>query len=129
MVEPAQVLLTIIPSNVRLIVESEIPPEDIGHVTVGQPTKVVINGFDQRRYGSVLGRLFQLSPTTLINEEGMPYFKGKIELDSPMIHTNGVDRPILAGMTVTADIVTGEQTLLQYLSGPVYNALSRSFSE
>jgi len=128
-VESAQVLLTIIPSNVRLIVESEIPPEDIGHVAVGQQTKVVINGFDQRRYGAVLGRLFQLSPTTLINEEGMPYFKGKIELDSPVIHTNGVDRPILPGMTVTADIVTGEQTLLQYLSGPVYNALSRSFSE
>lgn len=128
-VESAQVLLTIIPSNVRLIVESEIPPEDIGHVAVGQPTKVVINGFDQRRYGSVLGRLFQLSPTTLINEEGKPYFKGKIELDAPVIRTNGVDRPILPGMTVTADIVTGEQTLLQYLSGPVYNALSNSFSE
>lgn len=128
-VEPAQVLMTIIPVDEKLVVETEIAPEDIGHVAIGQETKVSVSGFDQRRYGSVLGRLVKLSPTTLLNEEGQPYFKGQIELDTAMIRTSEGSQPILPGMTVTADIVTGQQTLLQYLTGPVYNALSTSFSE
>lgn len=128
-VEPAQVLMTIIPVDENLVVETEIAPEDIGHVAVGQETKVAISGFDQRRYGSVPGRLVKLSPTTLLNEEGQPYFKGRIELDNSVITTNEGAQPIMPGMTVTADIVTGQQTLLQYLTGPVYNALSTSFSE
>lgn len=128
-VEPAQVLMTIIPADEKLVVETEIAPEDIGHVAVGQETKVAISGFDQRRYGSVPGRLVKLSPTTLLNEEGQPYFKGQIELESSTIRTGEGSQPIMPGMTVTADIVTGQQTLLQYLTGPVYNALSTSFSE
>lgn len=128
-VEPAQVLMTIIPVDEKLVVETEIAPEDIGHVAVGQKTKVAISGFDQRRYGSVPGRLVKLSPTTFLNEEGQPYFKGRIELDNSVITTSEGAQPIMPGMTVTADIVTGEQTLLQYLTGPVYNALSTSFSE
>lgn len=128
-VEPAQVLMTIIPVDEKLVVETEIAPEDIGHVAVGQETKVAVSGFDQRRYGSVPGRLVKLSPTTLLNEEGQPYFKGRIELDSSTIRTGEGAQPIMPGMTVTADIVTGQQTLLQYLTGPVYNALSTSFSE
>lgn len=128
-VEPAQVLMTIIPVDEKLVVETEIAPEDIGHVAIGQETKVAISGFDQRRYGSVPGRLVKLSPTTLLNEEGQPYFKGRIELESSIIRTGEGSQPIMPGMTVTADIVTGQQTLLQYLTGPVYNALSTSFSE
>lgn len=128
-VEPAQVLMTIIPIDERLVVETEIAPKDIGHVSIGQETKVTVSGFDQRRYGSVPGRLVKLSPTTLLNEEGEPYFKGQIELETALIKTKEGVQPIMPGMTVTADIVTGQQTLLQYLTGPVYNALSTSFSE
>ncbi len=128
-VEPAQVLLTIIPVDERLVVETEIAPEDVGHVAVGQPTKVAVGGFDQRRYGHVSGRLVQVSPTTLLNDAGEPYFKGRIELAENIIRTGDTIQPITPGMTVTADIVTGEQSLLQYLTGPIYNALASSFSE
>lgn len=128
-VEPAQVLLTIIPVDEQLVVETEIAPEDVGHVAIGQPTKVAIGGFDQRRYGHVEGRLIQVSATTLLNDAGEPYFKGRIELAANSIRTGETVQPITPGMTVTADIVTGEQSLLQYLTGPIYNALTSSFSE
>jgi adhesin transport system membrane fusion protein len=52
-----------------------------------------------------------------------------ISADNSVITTSEGAQPIMPGMTVTADIVTGQQTLLQYLTGPVYNALSTSFSE
>jgi membrane fusion protein, adhesin transport system len=129
-VEPAAVLMTIIPVDERLVVETEIAPKDIGHVELGQVTKVAVNGFDQRRYGTVLGKLMRLSPTTVLNDKGEPYFKGRIELDDFVIRADGEKTyPIMPGMTVTADIITGQQSLLQYLTGPIYNALSSSFAE
>lgn len=128
-VKPAATLLTIIPSDEAMIVEVEIAPKDIGHISIGQRTKVVVNGFDQRRYGAVPGHLMQLSATTILNEAGKPFFKGRIKLEDTAIHTNDGSQLIVPGMTVTADIVTGKQSLLQYLTGPVYNALATSFSE
>lgn len=128
-VEPAAILMTIIPVDETLVVETEIPPEEIGHVSTGQQTKVAINGFDQRRYGHLPGTLVRLSPTTFINDEGEPYFKGRIELARNAIATDDVETPIVPGMTVTADIVTGEQSLLHYMTGPIYEAVTTSFSE
>ncbi len=128
-VEPAAVLMTIIPADEKLVVETEIEPKDVGHIAIGQATKVVISGFDQRRYGHVAGRLVQVSPTTLINDAGEPYFQGRIELAESVIRTSEAEQPIMPGMTVTADIVTGEQSLLQYMTGPIYNALTDSFRE
>ena len=92
-------------------------------------TNVTVNGFDRRRYGIVTGKLLLISPTTILDEEGKPFFKARIKLDTQVIRDGEEVFPIVPGMTVSADIVTGEQTLLQYLTGPVYNALSTSFSE
>tara|TARA_B100000405_G_C16618327_1_gene386752 strand:- start:553 stop:702 length:150 start_codon:yes stop_codon:yes gene_type:complete len=39
------------------------------------------------------------------------------------------DRPVLPGMTVQADIITGSKTLLQYLLKPIHRNLDSAFAE
>jgi adhesin transport system membrane fusion protein len=128
-VEPGDRLVTLIPIGVSLLVEARIAPKDIGHVAVGQETEVTVSGFDARRYGGVPGRLQAISPTSILNEEGDPYYKGTIVLDAGSIEANGAVIRLIPGMTVSADIVTDHQTLLQYLTGPIHSAVSRAFSE
>lgn len=128
-VEPADVLMTIVPLDEEVVVETRIQPKDIGHLKLGQSAKVTVSGFDARRYGIVTGQLTQISPTTYANEEGETFFKGRILLDSDMISAGEVAHRIVPGMTVQADIAIGEQTLLEYLTRPVYVALTKAFSE
>ncbi|SCA55356.1 putative Membrane-fusion protein [Candidatus Terasakiella magnetica] len=128
-VEPAQVVMEIIPADEQVIIENKILPSDIGHIAEGQETTVTVTGFDARRYGTMKGELIKFSPTTFMDEEGVPYFRGHIRLKEEHLLANGVQHEIVPGMTVQANIITGEQTLLEYLTRPVYVSLLNAFRE
>jgi len=129
-VEPAQVLMTLVPTDEDILAEVRIRPSDIGYVEVGQTARVMINGFDLRTQGAVDGTLQQISATTYETPDQETYFRGRIVLTQDTL--GGSDTPLPAmvpGMTLQADIATGRQTLLEYLAGPVYEALTGAFSE
>lgn len=128
-VEPAQVVMEIIPADEDVLIENKILPSDIGHVEVGQETTVTVTGFDARRYGTMKGKLINMSPTTFMDEKGNPFFRGHIRLNEEHLTANGVKHKIVPGMTVQANIITGEQTLLEYLTRPVYVSLLNAFRE
>lgn len=128
-VEPAQVLLTIVPAEEKVLVEAHTDPADIGYLAVGQEAKVTISGFDARRHGMISGRLEQISPTSFTDAKGKPYFKTRITLDKNTIHTDTADHAITPGMTVQVQIITDKQSLLQYLTGPIYTSVVGAFSE
>ncbi|MFC4235520.1 HlyD family type I secretion periplasmic adaptor subunit [Thalassospira xianhensis] len=128
-IAPAQVVMELVPTDEALVAETRISTEDIGHVHLGQPVTVKVSAFDYIRYGSISGELVSISASTFVDEEGRPYYKGRVALDSDHVGEGAQAQPIIPGMTVQADIQTGERTLLQYLLKPVYVSLDQAFSE
>lgn len=128
-VEPAQVLMTIVPVDEEVVIETRIQPKDIGYLSLGQEARVTVSGFDARRYGVLPGVLRKISPTTYADESGQTFFKGEVHLDQKFITAGDVQHAIVPGMTVQTDVAIGEQSLLEYLTTPVYIALSGAFSE
>lgn len=123
------IILNVVPVEETLRVEGRIKPRDIGHVTVGQDVKVKVTSYEFSRYGHVMGRLTKISATTFVDEQENPYYKGFIELSQAYVGDNPNRNIILPGMTVQADIITGEKTLLQYLLKPVYKNIQGAFHE
>ena len=128
-IAPAQVVMELVPTDDALVAETRISTEDIGHVHLGQPVTVKVSAFDYIRYGSISGELVSISASTFVDEDGRPYYKGRVALDSDQVGEGARAQPIIPGMTVQADIQTGERTLLQYLLKPVYVSLDQAFSE
>jgi adhesin transport system membrane fusion protein len=64
-----------------------------------------------------------------MDEQGNAYFKGYIELPQNYVGSDPAANRITPGMTLVADIKTGEKTLMQYLTRPINNALKTSFRE
>jgi multidrug efflux pump subunit AcrA (membrane-fusion protein) len=60
---------------------------------------------------------------------GETYFRASFVLAGSTIGTGAFNRPLQAGMTVVAEMTTGEQTLLSYLLKPVQLTLERAFNE
>lgn len=124
------VLMEVVPVDDELRVEAKIATRDVGHVAPGQPVKVKVSSYDFVRYGSVQGRLEYVSATTYVDEQnGQPYYKGMVSLSRTYLGDNPAENHVLPGMTVQADIVTGEKTLLQYLLKPIYVSLAHAFRE
>lgn len=127
-VQSGQKLLEIVPLDEQLIVQVKIPPQHIGHVRAGQKVQVKFSSFDFSRYGVVSGKLDQISATTFTGENGERYFEGRIHLDRPFVGNDPRNR-VMPGMTVMAEIVTGEKTILEYLLKPIHIAMKTAFTE
>lgn len=128
-IAPGSTILTVVPIGQELILEVHIRPEDIGHLELDQPATVKFATYNYSRYGSVKGKLIHISATTFEDEQGNPFYKGKIKLSKSYVGENPQRNLILPGMTATADIQSGEKTVMEYLLKPIHTTLGQSFRE
>jgi HlyD family secretion protein/adhesin transport system membrane fusion protein len=123
-------LMNIVPSNENLIAEVKLSPKDVGHIDVGVSVFVRIDSYKFGRYGGINGVVDRISADTFDDDpEFGPYFKTLIKLEQDHVGPDPDSNRIVPGMTLTADIKTGEKSLLSYLTRPVRNSLESAFSE
>ena len=128
-VEAGETLMQVVPVDEELVAEVQISVRDIGHIQPGLPVSTKFTTFDFVRYGSVSGRLKSLSATTFADADGVPYYRGIVHLDRSYAGHDPEMNRLTPGMTLTAEIQTGQKTVLAYLMKPVYRALHEGFRE
>lgn len=128
-VQPGALLMKVVPRDDVLEAEVRISTRDIGHVAAGEPVKLKVSTYEFTRYGAIPGELVRISPTTFLDEQGKPYYRGVVRLERSYMGPGANEHPIQPGMNVDADIVTGTKTLLQYLLKPIHLAFRAAFHE
>jgi len=126
---PGEPIVEIVPVNDELVAEVRLSPRDIGHINPGQAAKVKFTTYDFARHGSVDGILKSVSATTFFDDDGQPYYKGIVQLNQNHLGADPGRNPIAPGMTLTAEILTDDRSLLQYLLKPVYRGINEGFRE
>ncbi len=128
-IKPGETIMEIVPAGDELIVETKINTSDIGHVYTGQEAEIKVNSYDPQRFGTVSGEVKQISASTFLDEERQPYYRAKIALQKHYIGNNPNRYQVIPGMTVQADIKTGEKSVLDYLLKPIYRGFQNAFQE
>lgn len=120
-VTQAQALMTIVPRNATLEVDTQVMNRDIGHVKVGQRVINKIETFDFTRFGYIEGTV-QWVGTDAVNDQKLgPVYPVRIQLqtaETPNV-VNGLHGAVTAGMSVTSDIRTGERRMIEYFIAPM----------
>ena len=128
-IQPGALLMQIVPDDVPLEAEIRIQPKDIGYVKVGQTVNLRVTSYDYARFGFATGILRRISASSTLDEVNKPYYRGWVALDHPYVGKNPGRNLLQSGMGVEAEIITGNKTLLSYLSKPVIDVVTRSFHE
>lgn len=130
---PGDEVLQIVPSNEKLIVEAKVSPSDIAHVKVGQSASVKFDAYDSSIYGSVQGKVIYVSPDTLVEQKAQAeqvFYRVHIDADaSRMRRRSGEAVVIQPGMTASAEIKTGKNTVLRFLLKPLIKTFEGSLGE
>lgn len=123
-------IMDIVPQDSPLEAVVKIVPRDIGHVRAGQQTKLRFTAYDFSRYGVAYGTLHDISASAFLDKDGAtPYHQGLVALQNNYVGPMAGRNPILPGMTLQADIVTGSKTVLEYLLKPIYASAKQVFRE
>jgi len=131
---PSDEVLTIVPTGDELIVEAKMSPKDIAYVRLGQPASVKFDAYDSGIYGSALGEVVYISPDTISEQTQAGsdvFYRVHISVDtSPMKpHLPGERIEIQPGMTATAEIQTGRNTVWKYLTKPINKTFGEAMTE
>jgi adhesin transport system membrane fusion protein len=128
-IQPGEHIMEIVPLEDQLLVEARIKPSDVAFLHPGQPATVKITAYDYGIYGGLKGTVEHISPDTLKDDQkaaagraDATYYRVLVLTDSSELHAGGKSLPILPGMVATADIRTGEKTILDYLLKPIFKA-------
>ena len=122
--KPAETILEIIPID-DLVAKVKIKPSDIGFIKKYQKAMIKVTSFDFTIYGGIKGRVINLSPNTLIDEDSPPsqklyYYDATLQLAKNSIGNNNLK--IIPGMEVSANIITGKKRIIDYLLKPITRA-------
>ncbi|WP_409522861.1 HlyD family type I secretion periplasmic adaptor subunit [Nitrincola sp. MINF-07-Sa-05] len=128
-VQPAQVLLEIIPDDEELLVEAWILNRDIGFVREGLSASVKVHTFQFTKYGSVPATLISISRDAVVDEREGPRYLARLKLERDWMDINGQRINLTPGMTVSTEIATGQRRLIEFFAAPVLSALDEAGRE
>ena len=133
-IPPSQVVLEILPTDEKLIVEAMVRPEEIQFVQVGQAASVRLSALNQRTTPLIEGTVNYVSADKIQNPmaraPGSDYFYlVRVELDEASIRDRIGKVKIAPGMPGEVYMKTGERTMWQYLTRPIVDVMYRGGRE
>jgi hemolysin D len=128
-----QQFITLVPANAPLEVETNIPGSEDGYVHVGDSVAIKFDTFPYTQYGMAHGVVRIVSPDSFNSQDeqrnpsgsvplpsagmgstGGVWYRARVSLDQINLHDTPVGFHLIPGMPITADVLVGKRTLLQY---------------
>lgn len=128
-VQPGMDLVSIVPQEDTLLIETKIRPADIARLYPGQKAMVKFTAYDFTVYGGLEAELVHISADSSIDEQGESFYLVRVKTQTNNLAQEGELLPIIPGMIAQVDILTGKKTLLTYLLKPILKAQQVALTE
>ncbi len=128
-IQPGQDIMEIVPLDDSLIVEARVRPADIAYLRPNQKAVIKVSAYDFSIYGGLTAKLERISADTIKDEQGESFYHVYLRTEENSLQHRGETLPIIPGMTVTAEILTGEKSVLDYLLKPILKAKDSALRE
>jgi adhesin transport system membrane fusion protein len=128
-VSPGGLVVSLVPGNEQIVIEAKLNAGEVGLISVGQLVRLRLEGASTRGFPPMDGKVVHISSDAITEPQKPPYFLVRVAPEK-MSFTNGPTQYRLSpGVQVSASIVTGHRTVLQYLLGPMLGRFSGALTE
>ena len=128
-VRPGEMLAEVVPEGDILILAARVSPLDIQAVSGGLRAEVRFPAFSTLQPPTIFGQIESISAASVVDETTKePYYLARVIIDLSTIAPQ-LSKRLVPGMPADVLISTGERTMLQYLIGPLRDALAKTMRE
>ncbi len=128
-IQPGDVMLEIVPLEDTLLVEAKVRPADIAFLHPSQKAIVKFTAYDFAIHGGLEADVVHISADTITDEKDESFYLVRVQTNQNYLGNDSNALPIIPGMTAEVDIITGKNTVLDYVLKPVLRAKSRALTE
>ncbi|MCC0023743.1 MAG: HlyD family type I secretion periplasmic adaptor subunit [Hyphomicrobiaceae bacterium] len=124
-----ELLMEIIPTADKLVIDAKVAPQDVDRVSIGQEVHIHLHAGNSRMTPDLVGTLTRVSPDLVVDDRtGYGYYTVRVALEDDA-QEKLEDLTLIPGMAATIYIQTGARTALEYLSKPLVEQISKTFQE
>ena len=127
-VKQGDALAILVPLDQKLIVIGQLQVKDRGYIEVGQSAKIKLASMEQLTYQPIGAKLVSISPDA-VQTDMMSYYELELELDSQTFVNGDMQYKLVPGVQVHIFILTGERTVLSYITTPFHNSIGQALQE
>ena len=127
-VKQGDALAILVPLDQKLIVIGQLQVKDRGYIEVGQSAKIKLASMEQLTYQPIVAKLVSISPDA-VQTDMMSYYELELELDSQTFVNGDMQYKLVPGVQVHIFILTGERTVLSYITTPFHNGIGMALQE
>jgi hemolysin D len=128
-VTEAQPLLVIVPTNEQLEIDAMVENKDIGFINNGQVAEVKVEAFPFTRYGTLEGKVVNVSLDAVADEKRGLLYQTRVLLNKTWISVEGKRVALVPGMAVSVEIRTGRRKVIDYFLSPILEHGNESIRE
>jgi len=127
-VKKGEPILTIVPEDQQLVVLGKLFVKDRGYVKAGQSAKIKLANQDQLRFGPIDAKIISISPDAVQSQQGA-YYEIELKLEKQKFTSGKNEYNLVPGIQVQIYILTGERTVLSYITTPFHNSVGQALQE
>ena len=127
-VGPAEVLAFIVPEESPLVIRGLLENKDAGFVAEGMEVSVKVDTFNFQKYGTLNGKVLQVARDSIEDDFLGLVYELYVHPQQTHLLVNGVDTPIVTGMSVTAEIKVGKRRIIEFFIYPLIRYLDEGIS-
>ena len=128
-VTPAQEVMKIVPEGGAVEVEAQFLNKDIGFIHSGQKAEIKVDTFNFTKYGVIDAELSDLSNDAIQDEKLGLVYKARLTPVKSVLEINGKPIQLSPGMTVTAEVKTGQRRVIEFFLSPLLRYKQESLGE
>lgn len=125
-------LFVLVPIKAVLEAEVEVSPADVGDLRVGDPVRIKVDTYPFQKHGTLEGKLTSVGADAL-SRPGQGgdtyYYLARVALQTTRLKQLPESAQLLPGMTVSAELVVGQRSVISYFLYPVIRILDESIRE
>jgi len=128
-VKSGDALMAIVPADRVLQVEAKILNKDIGFVKEGQEVEVKLEAFPFTKYGVISGTVESIDLDAVQDEQLGLVYPARISMNKQIMRVNDKDVPITPGMSLTAEVKTGQRRIIEFVMAPIFRYQDEALRE
>jgi HlyD family secretion protein len=133
-VTQAAPFITLAPLDAELNVHAYVQPGDINQIKVGDEAKLKLDAHPFQKYGILKGRILRITRDVVRPDfrgvtSDKDYYVVVVDYNLPENARFLKEMSLLPGMTLSAEILIGERTIMSYLTYPIIRIKDESLNE
>ena len=130
-IQAGSTVLQVIPEGEVLLVDAQIPPQDIDKVKKGQAAWIRFPAFNAKSTPRLEATVSNVSPAQMVDQQqqGRQYFTVQVALAKGEMEKLPKGHDLVPGMPAEVYIDTGGRSILSWLLKPLFDAMSRTMRE